>query len=73
MTSHETQEKISEYGLKEYGKRMFYADLLNATSLKTSPFLFFSLFLAMVSPVWLCLLMLRSIKKGHWAITPCRP
>jgi tungstate transport system substrate-binding protein len=32
MTSHETQVKISEYGIKEYGKPLFFADLLNATA-----------------------------------------
>ena len=32
MTSHETQVKISEYGIKEYGKPLFYADLLNQTT-----------------------------------------
>ena len=32
MTSHDTQVKISEYGVKEYGKPMFYADLLNQTA-----------------------------------------
>jgi tungstate transport system substrate-binding protein len=29
MTSHDTQVKISQYGVAEYGKPMFYADLLN--------------------------------------------
>ncbi len=29
MTSHDTQVKISEYGKAEYGKPLFYADLLN--------------------------------------------
>jgi tungstate transport system substrate-binding protein len=32
LTSHDTQVKISEYGVKEYGKPLFYADLLNATT-----------------------------------------
>jgi tungstate transport system substrate-binding protein len=33
MTSHDTQVKISEYGIKEYGKPLFFADLLgNSTT-----------------------------------------
>jgi len=32
MTSHDTQVKISEYGIKEYGKPLFFADLLNQTT-----------------------------------------
>jgi len=32
MTSHDTQVKISEYGKTEYGKPLFYADLLNNTT-----------------------------------------
>ncbi len=32
MTSHDAQVKISEYGIKEYGKPLFYADLLNSTT-----------------------------------------
>ncbi|MGA9141304.1 MAG: substrate-binding domain-containing protein [Methanocella sp.] len=32
LTSHDTQVKISEFGVKEYGKPLFYADLLNATT-----------------------------------------
>lgn len=31
MTSQETQQKISTYGKEQYGKPLFYADLLNAT------------------------------------------
>jgi ABC-type tungstate transport system permease subunit len=32
LTSHDTQVTISEFGVKEYGKPLFYADLLNATA-----------------------------------------
>jgi len=32
MTSQETQQKISTYGQEQYGKPLFYADLLNQTS-----------------------------------------
>ncbi len=32
LTSHDTQVKISEFGIKEYGKPLFYADMLNATA-----------------------------------------
>lgn len=32
MTSQETQKKISEYGIAEYGRPLFYADLLNKTT-----------------------------------------
>jgi tungstate transport system substrate-binding protein len=31
MTSPETQQKISEYGVAEYGRPLFFADLLNQT------------------------------------------
>jgi tungstate transport system substrate-binding protein len=32
MTSQETQQKISEYGQKEYGRPLFFADLLNKST-----------------------------------------